>query len=299
MHLSVIIPVYNAAATLDRCLQSISAQKMADYEVLLVDDGSKDDSGIICDGWAGKDPRFKVIHQANAGASAARNTALAKAQGEWICFIDADDTIEGDYFPLQFDDGVDMYLQNEQKGETDLYQKLHVPADGEMLSMKEFLLKYAHTNLFRGICSKFCKRSLIQQNKIGFDVRQRIGEDTLFFLQYVQLGSVVQLLTGGKYIYYTDTGWIQKYHFSREEAYRFFEAFVPLYEQLPVPSPRLASNIFSTLQELANKGEKIPLSWKLHPSVLKIKYLQFPIRNWRFRIRCRLARLLGLFCNHH
>ena len=96
MHLSVIIPVYNAASTLDRCLQSISAQKMTDYEVLLVDDGSKDDSGIICDEWARKDQRFKVIHQANAGASAARNTGLEKAQGQWICFIDADDTIEGD-----------------------------------------------------------------------------------------------------------------------------------------------------------------------------------------------------------
>lgn len=293
--LSVIIPIYNAATTLDRCLVSILKQRMQDFEVLLIDDGSVDGSSSLCDTWAARDGRIVSLHQPNGGASSARNAGLEQAKGQWVCFIDADDCIDGDYFPEHFDDAIDMYLQNEWMGEKNLYQKLHVPNEGERLPITDFLKKYAHTNLFRGICSKFCKMSIIRQSFIRFDPTQRFQEDILFFMQYVSHVSFVQLLSGGHYIYYTDADWIQKYQFTRDEAYRFFETFISLYEQLPEPSPKLASNVYNTLEELANKGEKIPLSWKLHPSVLKIKRLQKPIRDWRYRIRCRLADCFGCF----
>jgi len=93
MTFSIIIPVYNVAPYLRECLDSVLAQTYTDWEAICVDDGSTDGSGAILDEYAAKDPRFKVIHQANAGVSAARNAALDIAQGEWVWFVDGDDEI--------------------------------------------------------------------------------------------------------------------------------------------------------------------------------------------------------------
>ena len=93
MKLSIVIPVYGVESTLDRCLKSVVEQSFADYEVILVDDGSTDRSPQLCDEWAGKDPRIKVVHQQNGGLSTARNTGIELAQGEYITFIDSDDYI--------------------------------------------------------------------------------------------------------------------------------------------------------------------------------------------------------------
>ena len=94
---SIIIPVYNVAPYLRECLNSVLAQTFTDWEAICVDDGSTDGSGAILDEYAAKDSRFRVIHQLNAGVSAARNKALDTAQGEWIAFLDADDLIREDF----------------------------------------------------------------------------------------------------------------------------------------------------------------------------------------------------------
>lgn len=91
--ISVIIPVYKAEAFLGECIDSILSQTFSDFELILVDDGSPDNSGAICEEYAAKDSRVSVIHQENAGQAAARNHALTKAKGNWICFIDSDDII--------------------------------------------------------------------------------------------------------------------------------------------------------------------------------------------------------------
>lgn len=93
---SVIIPVYNVAPYLRECLDSIAAQTFANWECICVDDGSTDGSGTILDEYAEKDGRFKIVHQKNAGVSAARNTALEKATGEFFFFVDGDDAIVPD-----------------------------------------------------------------------------------------------------------------------------------------------------------------------------------------------------------
>src|SRR5690606_27364966 len=91
---SVIIPVYNAEKYLRECLDSVLAQTFTDFEVLLINDGSTDASGKICDEYAEKDSRIKVFHKENGGVSSARNLGLDNAKGEWISFVDSDDTIE-------------------------------------------------------------------------------------------------------------------------------------------------------------------------------------------------------------
>ena len=97
MKISVIVPVYDVEAYLNRCVDSILAQTFTDFELILIDDGSPDNCGVICDSYAESDPRIRVIHQANGGLSAARNAgidwAFANSDSEWLLFVDSDDWI--------------------------------------------------------------------------------------------------------------------------------------------------------------------------------------------------------------
>lgn len=99
--ISVIIPVYNAADTLSATVQAVLEQTYADLELLLINDGSTDGSGAVCDGFA--DPRVRVFHQENQGVSAARNLGLSLAAGEYVTFLDADDIVPADYLQVLYD----------------------------------------------------------------------------------------------------------------------------------------------------------------------------------------------------
>lgn len=97
MVITIVVPVYKVEAYLNRCVDSILAQTFTDFELILVDDGSPDNCGKMCDEYAEKDSRISVIHQKNGGLSAARNSGIDIARGEWITFIDSDDWIHPDY----------------------------------------------------------------------------------------------------------------------------------------------------------------------------------------------------------
>ena len=116
--ISVIIPVYKAEKYLSRCIASLLAQSFTAFELLLIDDGSPDNSGKICHDWAERDCRIRVLHQTNAGVSTARNKGLDEAKGEYIVFVDSDDYVGTDYLkhlyeerPLNLDSIVYRALQ--------------------------------------------------------------------------------------------------------------------------------------------------------------------------------------------
>lgn len=107
---SIIVPIYNVEQYISKCIESILAQTYRDFELILVDDGSPDMCGTICDEYAKQDSRVHVIHQENKGVSAARNAGISLAKGEYISFIDGDDYVEKDFFEriiTQFTDEVD------------------------------------------------------------------------------------------------------------------------------------------------------------------------------------------------
>lgn len=103
MKISIVVPVYKVEAYLGRCVDSILSQSFADFELILVDDGSPDNCPQMCDEYAEKDNRIRVIHQKNGGAAAARNAGIDSAEGEWLAFIDSDDWVHPDYLKLLYD----------------------------------------------------------------------------------------------------------------------------------------------------------------------------------------------------
>ena len=95
--ISIVVPVYKAESFLHVCVNSILAQTYTDFELILVDDGSPDDSGVLCDEFASSDDRIRVLHKKNGGVSSARNLGMSVASGEWLCFIDSDDFVDQTY----------------------------------------------------------------------------------------------------------------------------------------------------------------------------------------------------------
>ena len=129
--ISVIVPVYNAASTLRKCVDSLLAQTLNDFEVLLVDDGSTDESSTICDEYAGKNSRVKAFHKANGGVSSARQFGIDHAQGEYTIHADTDDWVEPemleDLYKKAKETDADMvicdFYENTYKGQRVVCQK--------------------------------------------------------------------------------------------------------------------------------------------------------------------------------
>ena len=168
--ISVIVPVYKVEAYLDRCVQSIVGQTYRDLEIILVDDGSPDRCGAMCDAWAEKDCRIKVVHKENGGLSDARNAGMAVATGEYTGFIDSDDYIAPDMYRLLLERmtadgsdiaacGVEMVYEDGTPSRIMTPEGTHILGNRqamESIVMERYLLqpvwyKLYHTDLIRGI----------------------------------------------------------------------------------------------------------------------------------------------------
>ena len=203
---SVVVPVYNAAAFLGRGVDSILAQSFRDFELILVDDGSKDDSGAICDKYAEQDDRVRVVHQENAGVSAARNAGMKVARGEWVTFVDSDDMVldcflESLVAAVRTDERIDLaycgYAIVDSKTSIKTYKSgAYVGRD----RMHELLSK---TNLLYR-CSPWAKlfrRSIIAHNELRFDENLSISEDRLFLYQYLVYVRGIAVTSQVSYLY--------------------------------------------------------------------------------------------------
>lgn len=170
--ISIIVPVYNTGADLPRCLNSILAQTFTDWECICVDDGSKDESGKILDEYAAKDSRFVVIHQANAGVSAARNVGLKNVRGNYIGFVDSDDWIERETYETA------IRISKEKKA--DLVQWTFQKEGLKLVNRQEKLFSIEEdANYFdASMCDKLIRRDLVLG--VEFPTNIRLSEDRLF-----------------------------------------------------------------------------------------------------------------------
>ena len=190
--ISVIVPVHNAAELLPRCVESILRQSYRALEIILINDGSTDGSGEVCDRYKQDDERVQVIHQENAGVSAARNAGLDAARGEWIGFVDADDWIEPEMFEklrgavLENKKNVAVCRHADYRSGIRISKKRCLKAPG-VLSQETALWHLLSYRYYEGyLWNKLYNRSLIQKCKMRLDEDIHFCEDALFNIQLFQ-----------------------------------------------------------------------------------------------------------------
>lgn len=196
--LTVIIPVYNKIRYLSGLLEQVMGQTFADFECLLIDDGSTDGSGAVCDAFAEKDPRFRVFHIPNGGVSRARNLGLDHAVGEYITFLDADDQICPEHLQnlkqCASNSGADFVIGNLQKfwEDRDVSEVIAMPYQGKV-PMAQLLPNFARVQQETGIYG-FCVGKLFRQElteQLRFDTGIKLAEDLDFYMGiYPKLDSV-------------------------------------------------------------------------------------------------------------
>lgn len=198
---SVIIPVYNAQDTITKCVQSILCQAPNDLELILVNDGSGDNSASVCDQLAMQDTRIRVIHQQNAGASSARNAGLCAAQGQYLQFVDADDwVLPGlyDRASCLLQNNIDVLFFGVQNVGYHPEPPLPDAVYDNLSALKSQFQHYlVDTGQFAAPYNKLYRASVI--GSIRFDPNLRINEDLLFNLQVLQHCQRVQFISTNYY----------------------------------------------------------------------------------------------------
>lgn len=183
--ISIVVPVYKTEAYIHDCIDSILAQTFTDFELILVNDGSPDCSGVICDKYAAEDSRIRVFHKKNGGVSSARNMGLDKATGTWITFIDSDDCVEpafleGLYKPIADGEDVDfvhggcLNMIDGKVVSINQSYDYHIGDETDILYLK-----------LRGLTiSKLFKADILEKIGLRFDEKMKIAEDMAFTLDY-------------------------------------------------------------------------------------------------------------------
>lgn len=199
--ISVVIPIYNASCYLHRCIESVLSQSYKDFELILVDDGSTDDSGVKCDKYASLDNRIHVIHQKNAGAGAARNAGLTKALGDYIVFIDSDDMILQGYFEAlsKHDEDVVFINVDNINEEGELVNREYM-SDFKHLSVDKILRSQMTGKIPWGGVRKCVKSIIIKEHNIGYS-HHRVGEEAIYSYQVLHYAKTVGFIDQVCYCY--------------------------------------------------------------------------------------------------
>lgn len=216
--ISIIIPVYNAERNLRQCLDSIHTQTYIDWECILIDDGSTDKSGAICDDYSAKDKRFNVFHKKNGGVSSARNLGLDNANGKYICFIDSDDYISPTYL-VDFGEDLtsDIYVQGATfvQGETISPYTFSNDIAEETQSISAIVTRtipYSPQGFsFRAPWAKLYKREVIGESR--FDTSVSFAEDYLFNLAIYKKIHSLTTCNGCGYHYIQDNSYLSRKKF--------------------------------------------------------------------------------------
>lgn len=217
--ISIVVPVFNAERYLPHCVESILAQTYKNWELILVDDGSLDRSGTICDAFAKQDSRIHVIHQENGGVSSARNTGIEYATGEWLVFIDADDsinslTLEECARHFENNDVIRFSMRLIFSQNEDRFKDFIL----EDMSKDDYLNWIVSRKTFLGVCGGMYRTRLIQDNRIRFNPTIINGEDWLMLATIVNNSSSCFFIQAPLYYYNRTNNQSCTYSFNYEGA---------------------------------------------------------------------------------
>ena len=212
--ISIIVPIYNVEKYLRQCLDSIQDQSYQNFECLLINDGSPDNSADICKEYVSKDPRFRYIEKENGGVSSARNLGIEHSKGEYITFIDSDDWVDSDYLEVLYksltDEKADVavstykqfnmddnnyYVHSYQRG----YEK-KIFTGPELID--EFIALDTFDHSYRFVCGKLVRKCLL--DKIAFNEKTTLGEDMEFWLKLYLISNKIVYVNRDSYVYRVD-----------------------------------------------------------------------------------------------
>ena len=191
--ISIVVPVYNVQEYLSKCIESILNQTMKDFELILINDGSKDKSSEICDKYLLKDSRIKVIHKENEGVSIARNTGINVSRGKYIVFADSDDYVDKNWCLEMYKAVINNNKNMIMTGIT-IYNtrnniinnlNLNSNTDISRIKKKDFFILYKK-QLINSPCNKIYITEIIKYNNVRFKENLKLGEDLLFNLEYLK-----------------------------------------------------------------------------------------------------------------
>lgn len=279
-NVSIIVPVYNAEGTIRRCIESILHQTYPDFELLLVDDGSSDRSGAICDEYAGQDSRITVFHKENGGVSAARNLALDRARGTFLQFLDSDDWITADATQLLVraaeENGCDLVI-------SDFYRVVgeRVSAKGDIeeetvLSREEFAAHMMENpaDFYYGVLwNKLFRRAIVEEHRLRMDEEISWCEDFLFNLEYIRYAQRFYALSVPLYYYVKTKGSLASPGMSISKTVRMkltvFEYYNRLYKDIldEEEYQKCRHKVYRFLLDAAGDGMVAPT---ILPSVQKL-----------------------------
>lgn len=221
--ISIIIPVYNIEKYLERCVKSVSGQTYKNLEILLVDDGSSDGSGVLCDKLAGEDERIRVFHKENGGSSSARNLGISQAKGEYIGFVDSDDYISENMYELLVGAVQEYRAQIAQVGRKEIDEQGNAlpnicepPKEKVFIESRDFLKEMLMHRGDCSFCTKLVRRDLFET--AGFPVGE-LNEDFKLLVQFLmQVEGIVSLPEQTYHVFYrigSNTRKVDKNAFSR------------------------------------------------------------------------------------
>lgn len=273
---SIIVPIYNAEKYLNRCVDSILKQDYQNFELFLMDDGSKDSSGEICDAYAQKDPRVRVVHKENSGVSDTRNRALDMIQGEYVQFLDSDDWIVPEATRLlvrsmeQYQ--CDMVIADFYRvsGER-LAQKGDIEED-RVMNRQEFaacMIENPADFYYGVLWNKMFRREIIEEHKIRMDVSISWCEDFLFNLEYIRHASSFYALQVPIYYYLKRKGSLASQGLSISNTVRMkiniFEYYNEFYKDVydHEDYTNIKRQVYSFFWAAAKDGGVLPVAKKL------------------------------------
>ena len=257
---SVIVPVYNGAKTVERCVGSIIASGGGDVQVILIEDCSKDDSLAVCRRLEEKYPNVLCLHnERNRGVSHTRNRGLAAADGKYLLFVDCDDWVDGNYVPA-FRRAVDAgnsfavcgYVNHDEKhnGRTDAYAWENA-GDMQTLDLREQIEDLYHRTLLQQLWNKMFRTDVVRACGIRFDESISIGEDTRFILDYIRLSGVREFtrIDSPLYHYMRDQDGSLMYRVGYESVEEPLKNLRKLYEILGLSGEELETRLVSDRQK--------------------------------------------------
>lgn len=290
--ISVIVPVYNTENYLHRCIDSILAQTFTDFELLLINDGSKDHSGKICDDYAEKDNRVRVFHKPNGGVSSARNMGLDNAQGEWISFVDSDDIVTNNALDIIGKDiDAELIVTSHIVNSDGKLSEFGISDDKKKVCDSDrytFIREYINTNVIKTPWAKYFKRRIIADQR--FDEAIACGEDFLFVLEYLHKTRYIYLYDNPSYIWSSpECHFHLKYQSSIGKSIYTLDRIYNTYKTLNLNLPEFECCLFYDYKSLCQQEiYKTPRIWYNDVTIRKIYNEIKQHFGYLFRVKYRL-----------